>query len=99
MPSTDSKVTLRIKSQHEGPLTPWLCPPEKDAGSKSNWARGLTPHAQLKRQAEFSASTQDEACFPCSNSTETSRWMSEMEKNPEVPALSRDEALFIPAAT
>jgi len=50
MPRTDSKVTPRIKSQHEGPLTPRLHPPEKDAVSKSNWARALTPNSQLKEQ-------------------------------------------------
>jgi hypothetical protein len=56
------------------------------------------PHSQLKRQDEFNASTQKDACLPCSNSTETSRWMSEMERNPEVPTSTRDEAGFIPAA-
>ena len=42
-------------------LTPWLHPPEKDADSKYNSTSGLTPHEQLERQAEFHASTQDEA--------------------------------------
>ena len=77
-PCTNSNGTPSIKSEHEGPLTLRLHPPEKDSGSKSNWARGLTPHSQLKRQAEFSASTQDEAHLPCSNSTETLRSMSEI---------------------
>ena len=80
-------------------MTPPLHGPEKAAGSKYNSTSGLTPHGQLERNAEFHASTQDEACLPCSNSTETPRSMSGMERNPEVPASTRDEALFIPAAT
>ena len=71
---------------------------KKHAGSKFNSTRGLTPHSQLKRKAEFNASTQDEACLPCLNSTETVRSVSEMERKPEVPASTRDEALFIPTA-
>ena len=58
---TSSNVTLRMKSQHEGALTPQLHPPEKVAGSKYNSTSGLTPDEQLERQAEFRASTYDEA--------------------------------------
>ena len=50
-----------MKSQHEGALTPRLHPPEKATGSKYNSTSGLTPHEQLKMQAEFHASTQAEA--------------------------------------
>ena len=58
---TSLNVTLRMKSQHEGALIAWLHPPEKATGSKYNSTSGLTPHEQLKMQAEFHASTQDEA--------------------------------------
>jgi hypothetical protein len=50
-----------MKSQHEGALSPWLHPPEKDADSKYSSTSGMTPHEQLERQGEFHASTQDEA--------------------------------------
>ena len=73
--------------------------PRKSPVLSWNLKGNLTPHSQLKRQPEFHVSTQDEACLPCSNSTETPRSMSEMEMNPEVLASTRDEALFIPAAT
>ena len=33
-PGTSSNVTLRMKSQHEGELTPQLLRPEKATGSK-----------------------------------------------------------------
>ena len=95
----DLNGTPSTESQHQGALTPQLHPPEKATGSKYNSARGLTPHSQLEREVELHASTQDEACLPCSNSTETLKLMSEMERNPEVPASTRDEALFIPAVT
>ena len=52
-PGTSSNVTLRMKSQHEGPLTPQLHRPEKVAGSKYNSTSGLSPLEQLERQAEF----------------------------------------------
>ena len=95
----DSNGTPSTESQHKGALTPQLHPLEKATGSKFNSTGGLTPHSQLEREAELHASTQDEACLPCSNSTETLKLMSEMERNPEVPASTRDEALFIPAVT
>ena len=91
--------TTRIDSQHERALTPRLHPPKKATGSKSNSTRGLTPYLQLKGQAKFHASTQDKACLSCSYSTETPRSMSEMVRNTEVSASTRDEALLIPAAT
>ena len=50
-----------MKSEHERALTAQLHPLEKAAGSKYNLTSGLTPHEQLERQAEFRASTQDEA--------------------------------------
>ena len=55
MPSTDSKVTLRIKSQHEGPLTPWLCPPEKDAGSKSKSAVSTADESPIGTMSALAA--------------------------------------------
>ena len=60
-PGTSSNVTLRMKSELEGALTPQVHPLEKKAGSKSNLIRGLSPHEQLKRQVEFHYVTQDEA--------------------------------------
>ena len=83
-----------MKSQHEGGLTPQLHPRERAAGSKYNSTSGLTPHEQLKRQAEFRVSTHDEAA-PLFQIRETPRLMSEMEWNPEVPESTLDEALFI----
>ena len=53
MPCTSSNVTLRMKSQHEGALTPQLHCPETTAGSKYNSTSGLSPCEQLERQAEF----------------------------------------------
>jgi len=58
---TSSNVTLRMKSEHERALTPQLHRMEKSAGSKYNSTSGMTPHEQFERQAEFRASTQDEA--------------------------------------
>ena len=58
---TSSNVTLRMKSQHEGTLTPQLHHSEKATGFKYNSTSGLSPHEQLERQAEFHSSTQDEA--------------------------------------
>ena len=69
----DSNEIPSTQLQHEGALRSRLHPLEKATGSKCNSTRGLTPHSQLKRQAEFHASTQDEACLPSSNSTETLR--------------------------
>ena len=60
-PDTSSNVTLWMKSQHEGALTPQLHHPEKPAGSKYNATSGLSPCEQLERQEEFIYSTQDEA--------------------------------------
>ena len=98
MPGHLFECNPRMKSQHEGTLSPWLHPPEKAACSKYNSTSGLTPHEPLERQSEFCASTQEEARLPGSNSTETPRWMSEMERNPDFPTSTRDEVLFIPVA-
>ena len=54
-------VTLRMKSQQEEALTAQLHHLEKAAGSKYNWTSGLSPREQLKTQAEFHFSTQDNA--------------------------------------
>ena len=67
---------------------------EKPAGSKYSSTTGLSPREQLEQQAEFHASTQDEACLSCPNSAGTLASESEMQRNPEVPASTRDEALF-----
>ena len=61
MPGSSLIVTTRMKSQHEGALTPRLHPLEKGVGSKCKLTSVLTPHEQLERQAEFRASTEDEA--------------------------------------
>ena len=66
-----SNVTLWMKSQQEGALTPQLHHPEKPADSKYNSTSCLSPREQLERQEEFHSSTQDEACLSCSNSAET----------------------------
>ena len=60
-PGTYLNVTPRMKSKHEGALTPWVHPLENAAVSKYNLTSGLTTHEQLERQAEFHCSTQDEA--------------------------------------
>ena len=98
MPGHFFECNPRMKSQHEGTLTPQFHPQEKVAGSKYSSTSGLLPCEQLEQQAEFHASTQDEACLSCPNSARTLRLESEMERNPEVPASTGDEALFIPAA-
>ena len=76
-----------------GPDTP-MNRPEKPVDSKYSWTSGLSSSEQLERQAEFHASTQDEACLSCPNPAGTLRSESEMERNPQVPASTPDEALF-----
>ena len=44
---------------------------EKPIGSKYSSTSGLSPHEQIEGQAEFHASTQDEACLSCPNSAGT----------------------------
>ena len=58
---TSSNVTLWMKSEHEGALTPQLHRLEKPPGSKHISTSGLSPRKQLEGQAEFHFSTQDEA--------------------------------------
>ena len=60
-PGTYSNVTLRMKSQHEGALTPKLHRPKKAAGSKYNSTSGLSPRDELQRQVELHSLTQNEA--------------------------------------
>ena len=60
-PGTSSNVTLWMKSQYEGALTPLLHHLEKAADSKYNSTSALSLREQLERQAEFHSSTQDEA--------------------------------------
>ena len=60
-PDTSSNVTLWMKSQHEGALTPQLHHPEKSTGSKYNLTSGLSPQDQLQRQVELHSLTQNEA--------------------------------------
>ena len=81
----DLNGTPTIELQHQGARTPRLHSPEKATSSKCNSTRGLTPHSQLETEPELHASTQDKACLPCSDCTETPRLMSEMDRNPEVP--------------
>ena len=68
--------------------------PEKSATSKYSSTCGLSPREHLESQAEFHASTQDEASLSCPNSAGTLPSESEMERKPEVPASTGDEALF-----
>ena len=54
------KITLLMKAQHEGALTPPVIVrrnPQVPHSSRSD----LSPREQLERQAEFHSSTQDEA--------------------------------------
>ena len=60
-PGTSSNVTLRMKLQQEGALTPQIYRPEKAVGSKYNSTSGQSPREQCERQLEFHASAQDEA--------------------------------------
>ena len=82
-----------MKSQHEGALKP-PCMVQKTRRFQIQLANGLSPREHLEQQAEFHASTQDEACLSYPNSAGTLRSESEMERNPEVPASTRDKALF-----
>ena len=52
MPGNFSNVTLRMKSQHEGALTPQMHNLEKAMDSKYNSTSALSPHEQFERQAE-----------------------------------------------
>ena len=58
---TSLNVTSRMKSLHEGALTPRLHLLEKASGSKYNSTSGLSPREQLERQVELHFSTQKEA--------------------------------------
>ena len=98
MPLNRVEWNLSIKSQHEGEPTAQLHPPEKSHRFQIQLDKRPDTPFQLERQAKFHASTQDQDCLPCSTFTETPRSMSEMERNPEVPATTRDEVLLIPAA-
>src|SRR5574341_264759 len=51
---------------------------EKTPGSKYSSTSGLSPRGHLERQAEFHASTQDEACLSCPQSAGTLRSESEI---------------------
>src|SRR5574340_1004043 len=51
---------------------------EKTPGSKYSSTSGLSPQGHLERQAEFHASTQDEAWLSCSQSAGTLRSESEI---------------------
>ena len=67
---------------------------EKPADSTHSSKSGLSPREQLERQVKLHSFTQDEALLSCPNSSGTLRSESEMERNPEVPASTREEALF-----
>ena len=49
-PDTSLNVTLRMKSQYKGALTPQLHRPETATGSKYNLTSGLSPREQLRGQ-------------------------------------------------
>ena len=59
-----------------------------------NSTKGLTTLLQLKRKAEFHASTQDKAWLSSWNSVGTLRSLWQLETYPEFPASTQDEALF-----
>src|SRR5574337_251634 len=66
-----------MKSTRRGSDSPcilWKKPP----GSKYSSTSGLSPRGHLERQAEFHASTQDEAGLPCPQSAGALRSESEI---------------------
>src|SRR5574340_388729 len=65
-----------MKSTRRGSDSP-VHRPEKPPGSKYSSTSGLPPRGHLGRQAEFHASTQDEACLSCPQSAGTLRSESE----------------------
>ena len=67
---------------------------EKTEGSTHSSTNGLLSCEQLERQVKLHSFTHDEALLSCPNSSGTLRSESEMERNPEVPASTREEALF-----
>ena len=67
---------------------------KKSANSTHSSKCGLSPHEQLERQVKLHSFTQDEALPSWPNSSGTLQLESEMERNPEVPASTREEALF-----
>ena len=77
----------------EGPWTP-VHLLENSAGSTYSSTSDLLPREQLERQAKFHFSTEYEAWLSCPNSAGILRSESEMERNPEVPSSTRDEALL-----
>ena len=83
---TDSTVTPRIYSKHEGRCDSRVAPQAKAPDRYVNSTGSLTPVLHLERKAEFHVSTRDEAWLPCWNSIGTPRSMSDLERSPEVPA-------------
>ena len=67
---------------------------ENSASSTYSSTSDLLPREQLERQAKFHFSTEYEARLSCPNSAGILRSESEMERNPEVPSSTRDEALL-----
>ena len=67
---------------------------QKPTGSTYSSTSGLSPREQLERQVKLHSFTQDEALPSWPNSSGTLRSESEMERKPEVPASTREEALF-----
>ena len=67
---------------------------EKPADSTHSSKYGLSPREQLERQVKLHSFTQDEALLSCPNSSGTLQLESEMERSPEVPASTREEAFF-----
>src|SRR5574341_557960 len=66
-----------MKSTRRGSDSP-VNRPEKPPGSKYSSTSGLSPRGHLERQAEFHASTQDEALLSCPQSAGTLRSESEI---------------------
>ena len=82
-----------MKAQHVGALTPRASSGKTRRFSHSSTS-GLSPREQLESQVKLHSFTQDEALLSCPNSSGTLQLESEMERNPEVPASTREEALF-----
>jgi len=78
-------------SQHEGRTDTLVAPLEKAPDPYLNSKGGLISLLQLKRKAEFHASTRDKAWLPCTNAIGNPRSMSELERLPEFHIITQKE--------
>ena len=58
-----------------------------------NMTGGLTPLFHLEQEAKFHAPALDDVCLPSGISIGTQNSLSELERNPEFPVSTQDEAL------